>query len=95
MASSIIADSPDQEGHRCTGVKLLKAYTFQQPPAPPFSTRFNTTRTTGTLLTLVPYFIGTRSAVWSGLLFSGCFPLSLSPFFSPLPYTLTFTATFI
>lgn len=66
--SPILADTPDQEGHRCTGVRLPEAHTPQQPPASPFSTGFNTTWTTGTLLTLVPYFVGTRSAACSGLL---------------------------
>uniref|UniRef100_A0A9L0S4W3 Flotillin n=1 Tax=Equus caballus TaxID=9796 RepID=A0A9L0S4W3_HORSE len=62
------SDTPDQEGHQCTGVRLLRAHTLQQLPTSPFSTRFNTTATTGALLTLVPYFVGTRSAACAGLL---------------------------
>lgn len=43
MACPILADTPDQEGHRCAGVRLLQAHSLQQPPSPPSSTRFNPT----------------------------------------------------
>lgn len=70
-------------------MRLLQAHALQQQPAPPF-TCFNSTGTMGTLLTLVPYFVGPRSAACPGHLW-----LSSRLFCLFLFSILTFTATLI
>uniref|UniRef100_G1LD56 Flotillin n=1 Tax=Ailuropoda melanoleuca TaxID=9646 RepID=G1LD56_AILME len=71
MASPIPADTPGQEGHRCAGMRLPEARALQQLSS------YHSDN--GMLLTLVPYFVGTRSAACPGLLWlspaspvSGC-----------------------
>lgn len=78
MASPILADTADQEGHRCTG-EVSSAHTLQQPPPPPSAPVF-----------LIPQ--GQRNVTDSGALFCrdqkccvfrplwlSSLPLSLSP----------------
>lgn len=70
-------------------VHRYEAPAHSRPPAAacPSSACFNVTGTARTLLTLVPYFVGTRSAACSGHLWL-CSLLSCLPFL-PLSHALT------
>lgn len=86
MASPILTDTPDPEGHRCTGVRLPKN------PHPSAAARSSLQhlsqycRNNGNVTDSGALFVGTRSAACSGLLWLSSLLLSVSFLFSFTPY---------